>query len=107
MCSAFYLSSYYFSCFPPSLSILLLLPTHHYSFSPASLLFPQVWCGVLAAGADNTPLNSSFKSRSDPKYLNSLGQVCCFLFLIILLLLLVVPLLLLLLVVPLLILLRQ
>ena len=34
----------------------------------------QVWCGVLAAGMDKTPLNSSFKTRSDPKYLNSLGQ---------------------------------
>jgi len=34
----------------------------------------QVWCAVLAAGMDNTPLNSSFKTRSDPKYLNSLGQ---------------------------------
>jgi regulator of telomere elongation helicase 1 len=34
----------------------------------------QVWCGVLAAGMDNTPLNSSFRTRSDPKYLNSLGQ---------------------------------
>ena len=33
-----------------------------------------MWCGVLGAGADKTPLNSSFKSRSDPKYLNSLGQ---------------------------------
>ena len=33
----------------------------------------QVWCGVLAAGIDKTPLNSSFKTRSDPKYLNSLG----------------------------------
>jgi len=34
----------------------------------------QVWCGVLAAGIDKTPLNSSFKTRSDPKYINSLGM---------------------------------
>jgi len=35
----------------------------------------QVWCGVLGAGPDGTQLNSSFKSRSDPKYLAALGQV--------------------------------
>jgi len=34
----------------------------------------QVWCGVVTAGPDGTMLNSSFKCRSDPKYLNSLGQ---------------------------------
>ena len=34
----------------------------------------QVWCGVLAIGIDAIPLNSSFKTRSDPKYLNSLGM---------------------------------
>ena len=34
----------------------------------------QVWCGVLATGIDKIPLNSSFKTRSDPKYLNSLGM---------------------------------
>ena len=35
----------------------------------------QVWCGVLGTGPDGTSLNSSFKSRSDPKYLAALGQV--------------------------------
>merc|ERR1719470_666055 len=35
----------------------------------------QVWCGVLGQGPDGTSLNSSFKSRSDPKYLAALGQV--------------------------------
>eukprot|EP00092_Neocalanus_flemingeri_P017682 GFUD01019128.1.p1 GENE.GFUD01019128.1~~GFUD01019128.1.p1 ORF type:complete len:936 (+),score=293.78 GFUD01019128.1:31-2838(+) len=35
----------------------------------------QVWCGVLGTGPDGTKLNSSFKSRSDPKYLAALGQV--------------------------------
>jgi len=34
----------------------------------------QVWCGVISQGPDGTVLNSSFKNRSDPKYLNSLGQ---------------------------------
>jgi len=34
----------------------------------------QVWCGVLSAGPDGTVLNSSFRCRSDPKYLSSLGQ---------------------------------
>ena len=33
----------------------------------------QAWCGVLEAGIDKTPLNSSYSTRSDPKYLNSLG----------------------------------
>jgi len=34
----------------------------------------QVWCGVVSNGPDGTLLNSSFRCRSDPKYLSSLGQ---------------------------------
>lgn len=34
----------------------------------------QVWCGCVTNGPDGTLLNSSFKCRSDPKYLLSLGH---------------------------------
>ena len=35
----------------------------------------QVWCGVLGCGPDGTQLNSSYNTRSDPKYLAALGQI--------------------------------
>ena len=35
----------------------------------------QVWCGVMGSGPDGTILNSSFNTRSDPKYLAALGQI--------------------------------
>ena len=40
----------------------------------AWIIYLKVWCGVLSAGPDGTVLNSSFRCRSDPKYLSSLGQ---------------------------------
>ena len=35
----------------------------------------QVWCGVMGSGPDGTILNSSYNTRSDPKYLAALGQI--------------------------------
>lgn len=34
----------------------------------------QVWVGIVSNGPDGFNLNSSFKNRSDPRYINSLGQ---------------------------------
>ncbi|XP_071521047.1 regulator of telomere elongation helicase 1 homolog [Panulirus ornatus] len=34
----------------------------------------QVWVGTVCKGPDGFNLNSSFKNRSDPRYINSLGQ---------------------------------
>ena len=39
------------------------------------LSYSQVWCGLLGTGPDGTQLNSSYNTRSDPRYLAALGQV--------------------------------
>ncbi|XP_044007335.1 regulator of telomere elongation helicase 1 homolog isoform X2 [Aphidius gifuensis] len=42
--------------------------------NPHIVTSSQVCAGVLSQGPDNHPLNSSFNTRNDPKYISSLGR---------------------------------